>query len=713
MTASNCNTTRGGIYDRTASPSASLVGEYGLGLEANLGYPHSNGTYVLDTVALGFSNKTLQASLNSQVVATYGSNSYYLGLFGLSHQPANFSTLDNSYSSYLTSLKNKNLIPSLSWSYTAGARYRSESAFGSLTLGGYDASQFVPNNVSFPLAKDISRDLVVPIQSISSKNSTGYTSSLLPTPISAYIDSTIPYLYLPEAACQLFEQTLGLVYDDTAQKYYVDDGLHQSLLANSTNITLHIGSSGTSTVDIEMPYASFDLQGSFPFFPKGSNITRYFPLRKATNDSQYTLGRAFLQEAYLITNYEYSNFSISQRIFSDNTTKQLQPILNADEAATLAAASASHPVNWRLAVGLAVPLGIIFLCLMAFLTIFFLRRRRRQPIGRMERASGRLITPPINVELPADLALPEAEPQRTFGYHEMSDTGRIELAGAKYATLGFHEMGDTGLRAEMATHGSRKPSVIEVTSTIEVERSESFAPPPPAATPTPSERPSSGSHLVSPVTPVERRRKNSTFTSNRRPPRIATSSHRSAFSSERSPISSPTSGHPSLDKSLPPTPVSSESNRSSHVRPVSEYSHEMQYSPKMYFASKNIPESSQRNHYDEDDDDEGLTFTPVSDLSDGPRIAARIALPPWETLPTTPVSPRSVSPRSPESSRSYQTARSPTSELSPGLQIVSRVALPAWRRGEDEDDGQPELSHWNALKDSRAESRSSRTDARW
>lgn len=707
VTASNCNTTRAGIWNRATSTSAKPIGGYALGLEANLGFKNSNGTYVYDTAGLGFSNTTTQATLDSQVIATYSSNQYYIGMFGLNHQPTNFSTLEDSHPAPLTVLNASQQIPSLSWGYTAGARYRSESAFGSLTLGGYDASKFVPNNISFPLATDISRDIVVPINSITSKNSTGYTSSLLPTPISAYIDSTVPYLYLPEAACKLFEQTLGLVYNETVKQYWVDDALHQSLLANNTNITLHLGASGGATVDIEMPYASFDLQGSFPFFPSDTNITRYFPLRKADNDTQYTLGRTFLQEAYLITNYEYSNFSVSQRIFDDNAAKQIVPILSANETAALAAAT-PQPVNWRLAVGLGVPFGIIFACLVAFLVFFFIRRRRQIPRA-VDRTSSRLLMPAINVELPADLPLAEAVPHKMFGYHEMDDTGKMEAGGAKYATFGYHEMADTGLRAEMATERSRKPSVIEVTSTIEVERSESFAPPPSVATPTPSERPSSESYMVSPVTPLEqRRRKDQVFTSSHKPPRIGTSSNRSG-PSEQSPVSSPTSGHLSLDKSLPPTPVSSESNRSSHVRPMSEVS------PGLGFAAGVILPPSRYN-IDDNDDIRSQSFTPVSDISDGPRVATRVALPPWRTLPTTPVSPASIVPQTPDSSRSFQTARSP-GEPSPGLQIISRVAVPPWRYREDRDmnhdEGRPETVAWDVLNDSEADVRSSRTDARW
>jgi hypothetical protein len=50
---------------------------------------------------------------------------HHSGLFGLNNQPVNFSDLGNSTTpSFLTTLKDKDIIPSLSWSYTAGAKYR-------------------------------------------------------------------------------------------------------------------------------------------------------------------------------------------------------------------------------------------------------------------------------------------------------------------------------------------------------------------------------------------------------------------------------------------------------------------------------------------------------------------------------------------------------------------------------------------------------------
>lgn len=79
--------------------------------------------------------------------------------------------------------------------------------------------------------------------------------------------------------------------------YFVNDTLHQSLTERNVNFTFQIGNSltGGPTVNIVLPYASFDLLASYPMV---LNATRYFPLQIATNETQYTLGRTFLQEAY-------------------------------------------------------------------------------------------------------------------------------------------------------------------------------------------------------------------------------------------------------------------------------------------------------------------------------------------------------------------------------------------------------------------------------
>ena len=129
-----CPQSRGEIFDSLKSETWSNRGNFALGLEANLGY-NSNGTYGLDTVALGFSNST-GSWLESHLVAEIQNFDFPVGLFGLGRQQTNLSDFDNGYPSFLTRLKVQNLIPSLSWSYTAGAKYR-EYTCGTLFVASF------------------------------------------------------------------------------------------------------------------------------------------------------------------------------------------------------------------------------------------------------------------------------------------------------------------------------------------------------------------------------------------------------------------------------------------------------------------------------------------------------------------------------------------------------------------------------------------------
>lgn len=180
----------------------------------------------------------------------------------------------------------------MSWACTAGAYYTPKQTYGSLTFGGYDASRFTANNLSITRGLDISRDLLVGVQSITSG-----TDELLPEGIIAMIDSTIAQIWLPPQACLRFEEVFGLVWDESVQLYLVNDTLHDNLVANNPVVTFTIGTTATSrdVVDIKMPYGSFDLTASWPLTSNGSS--RYFPLRRAANETQYLLGRAFLQAA--------------------------------------------------------------------------------------------------------------------------------------------------------------------------------------------------------------------------------------------------------------------------------------------------------------------------------------------------------------------------------------------------------------------------------
>lgn len=185
------------------------------------------------------------------------------------------------------------MIPSLSWGYTAGNQYHLGTTLGSLTLGGYDTSRFEANDVEFDFDALDKRDLSVQIDSITYTQA-GDDTTLSSTPISAFLDSTINWLYLPLSVCEAFEKAFGIEYDEVGAGYPVNDTLHEILVSNAATVTFTLRNPAKSgQVDITLPYRAFDLVTDFP---DGSSA-KYFPLQRADNSSQYTLGRTFFQEA--------------------------------------------------------------------------------------------------------------------------------------------------------------------------------------------------------------------------------------------------------------------------------------------------------------------------------------------------------------------------------------------------------------------------------
>jgi len=161
-------------------------------------------------------------------------------------------------------------------------------------LGGYDSSKFIENGVSFPFNSEDARDLTLQLESITMTDSTT-SSSLLPSSIPAFVDSSQPSIWLPVEACTLFEQAFGLTWNDTLELYLVNSSQHSTLLAQNANVTFTVGNlTAGANVNITLPYAAFDLNVSSPIVP---NPTNYFPLKRAANSTQYTLGRTFFQEA--------------------------------------------------------------------------------------------------------------------------------------------------------------------------------------------------------------------------------------------------------------------------------------------------------------------------------------------------------------------------------------------------------------------------------
>lgn len=148
------------------------------------------------------------------------------------------------------------------------------------------------------MASDISRDLVIGLQDITYTDSKVTNGKLLNEGILTFIDATVPHIWLPQDACTLFEEAFGITYNSTANRYLVNSTLHTQLQSQNASVSFLIGNdvNGGNTVTITLPYEAFDLQVGPPLV---DTTQYYFPLRRAANSSQYTMGRTFLQEAYV------------------------------------------------------------------------------------------------------------------------------------------------------------------------------------------------------------------------------------------------------------------------------------------------------------------------------------------------------------------------------------------------------------------------------
>jgi len=111
----------------------------------------------------------------------------------------------------------------------------------------------------------------------------------------ALVDSTVPHMWLPQDACKAFEQAFGLIWDPVHSLYTVNDTAHKTLLQENPSVIFELSNSNSGpSVNITLPYASFDLTANYPLV---KSQTRFFPLQRGSDNSKYTLGRTFLQES--------------------------------------------------------------------------------------------------------------------------------------------------------------------------------------------------------------------------------------------------------------------------------------------------------------------------------------------------------------------------------------------------------------------------------
>ena len=456
----NCPYSRGALpfegtnntgFQTNESSTWELIGLYTLSLYGEqMGYP-GNGQFGFDNVAL--SNESDALELPQQVVAGIADKSFYLGQFGLGPKPSNFTTFNEPIPNYMANLASEDKIPSTSFAYTAGAHYRDKTA-ASLVLGGHDENRYEPSELSFRMNADNLRPLQVGVQNILAENTLLGAVSLLPTSTYHLVDSTVPHIWLPDDAIDEFVSAFGLEYDNTTELYLVNDTIHEELLQRKPTVTFVLGESSTTgmglTQNIELPYAAFDLQAGYPFYE--NETVNYFPIRRAANKTQYTIGRAFLQEACVIVDWERQNFTVAQARFDSLDEESLVPILSkandvsSNQTTTDEKDGESQNSGLQAGAIAGIVVGIVlFLALLGLGFWLYVRRRRGQtasaitmdekpenssthktpyPASGSELESSHLIN-----EMPSSHAVSEADGKAKWGRFSLQEAPTAPVGG--------------------------------------------------------------------------------------------------------------------------------------------------------------------------------------------------------------------------------------------------------------------------------------------
>lgn len=391
-------TARGGIYTPNDSKRWTSWGQYFLGLEY-LGYG-GNGAYGRDNINAWSPITNIAFGMSDVLIAAYNTTDYFNGLFGLGISQGRFKT--NIGESALTqAVKEFGWIPSYSYGYTAGASYRNMPQ--SLTLGGYDSARFVDHDTLFTITQfdNSARVNVRGLSVYNDKKPGGWTSST--NALSTYddtflalVDSTTPYLWLPEKICESFASALNLTYNATFKLYTLTNEQYQDYSkSDAYSFTFSLASidnhdnfgdplNTPGVVNITIPIKSFVASLQYPFAKEaikyGQPAVPYFMLRKATNSSEFIIGRSFLQEAYIRTKYDSGVFGIHQASFPNDPDKDAKPIrINRPSNSPYPPPPPNkdhHGLTTPQMIGIAV--GVVAFCTLLVAGLCCWRRRRKQ-----------------------------------------------------------------------------------------------------------------------------------------------------------------------------------------------------------------------------------------------------------------------------------------------------------------------------------------------
>jgi hypothetical protein len=219
---------------------------------------------------------------------------------------------------------------------------KTENRLGSLVLGGYDQAHIGGDVVNFNISSgNTGSELLATFSTFKIAYDNGTNTISSPGGVTALIDSTLPYLYLPTDICTFLASVLTLEYDDFTGLYKIDNKSLETNIQTIKQITIAVtpllaqdSSNSKPGVNINFPYDAFIANADWQWgFDPGQAI---FPIRRtpAGSTAQAVLGRVFFQEAYVSADYERNVFNISQVNDANNVDSIIIPIPSSNSSAS-------------------------------------------------------------------------------------------------------------------------------------------------------------------------------------------------------------------------------------------------------------------------------------------------------------------------------------------------------------------------------------------
>jgi hypothetical protein len=222
--------------------------------------------------------------------------------------------------------------------------------------------------------------------------------------IVARIDSTRPYIFLPRATCDQLTKALGIAWDAPSGHYLISKDADDRLKTQNPTLEFLLGSQSTPqaqitansplTTNISIPYSALALNLSYPYLAPG-NTSLYLPIMPTDDTNQYVLGRAFLQEAYLIANYERNAFTLSPINWTKIQTKppelhSIYPVSSRMTPSYLFSGNVVYDPNRKSnkaaeIAGIVVGVVLLIIAIVAFFCVRRRRRAKKEQLAQEER----------------------------------------------------------------------------------------------------------------------------------------------------------------------------------------------------------------------------------------------------------------------------------------------------------------------------------------